>query len=100
MTNEIEVEAAIEMLEEVLNICMRNTNEVWLKRKRGYELAIQALEKQIPKTPIIKPRSPALCPSCGTELSDFECDGYYTHWKGLTMCECGQKISWEVEGNE
>lgn len=65
--------------------------------KIANDMAIAALGKQIPKRPIIKPRSPALCPSCGTELSDFECDGYYTHWKGLTMCECGQKLSWEVE---
>jgi len=64
----------------------------------GYiDLAIDALEKQVVKKPIIKSWSPALCPCCGKELSELEGDGYYKHWDNLKVCDCGQKLDWEVE---
>jgi len=59
------------------------------------DLAIEALEKQIPKNPIIESWNPALCPSCGEELSESIGDGYYKHWQGLKICECGQKLKWD-----
>lgn len=65
-------------------------DEVW---KAG-DLAIKALEKQIPKKPIMKPWSPALCPSCGCELSESLGDGYYKHYTHLKVCDCGQKLEW------
>ena len=58
-------------------------------------LAIQALNKQIPRIPIMKSWNPALCPSCNKELSECIGDGYYKHWYGLKVCECGQKLKWE-----
>lgn len=61
------------------------------------DLAISALEKQIPKKPIITSWSPAKCPSCGMELSESLGDGYYKHLYGLEICNCGQKLSWESE---
>ena len=57
-------------------------------------MAISALEKQIPKKPIITSWSPAKCPSCGMELSESLGDGYYKHLYGLKICNCGQKLSW------
>ena len=86
----MEIEDAIKIIKELTNGLGENGYV-----KIANDMAIQALGKQIPKRPIIEPWNPALCPSCGTELSDFECDGYYTHWKGLTMCECGQALDWK-----
>ena len=58
-------------------------------------MGMSALEKQIPKKPIIESWSPARCPLCGSELSELLGDGYYKHWYGLKICECGQKLKWD-----
>lgn len=58
------------------------------------KMGIEALEKQIPKKPIIREWSPARCPSCKTILSEAADDGYYKHWTTLKICECGQKLNW------
>ena len=55
------------------------------ERRCAYQLAIKALEKQIPKKVIAGVR--CKCPSCG-EL-------FASDWK---FCfECGQKLDWTVE---
>lgn len=62
-----------------------------------YEIAIDALEKQIPMEVEIKKWSPAVCPSCGYELSTHHGDGYYTHPTFLERCpnpDCGQRLKW------
>lgn len=64
-------------------------------RLKCYDLAIEALGKQIPKKPKIKPWNPASCPCCGVQLSESRGDGYYKHWTSLKVCECGQKLDWE-----
>lgn len=56
-----------------------------------------AMELQIPKTPKVKPWSPARCPSCGTELSHFIGDGIYRHSTFLERCpnpDCAQRLNW------
>jgi len=58
------------------------------------DLAIVALEKQIPSKPKITNWNPALCPSCNEELSESIGDGYYHHYTNLKVCECGQKLRW------
>lgn len=61
---------------------------------------ISALEKQIPKKPIIKPWSPARCPSCGNELSTYYRDGYYAHRTFMDYCDnkdCLQRLDWRNE---
>ena len=58
------------------------------------EVIIQALEKQVPKKPVIKEWSPARCPTCGAELSEDMGDGYYKHWYSKKVCDCGQKLDW------
>lgn len=63
----------------------------------AYAMAIEALEKQIPKKVEIKPWSPAYCPTCGHELSESQGDGYYKHLTYLGRCpnvECGQRLGW------
>lgn len=81
-----DIETAIEILKEDFVNCKCDSWATWTKKKRAYGLAIENLEKQIPKRPVIKPWSYALCPLCGMELSE-----------NSKICECGQKISWEVE---
>lgn len=63
----------------------------------AYAMAIEALEKQIPKKVEIKPWSPAYCPTCGQELSESQGDGFYKHYIHLGRCpnvECGQRLEW------
>lgn len=65
-----------------------------------YKTAIEALEKQLPKKVEVKEWSPARCPSCGTELSEFLGDGYYRHPTFLKRCpniDCGQLLDWSEE---
>ena len=63
--------------------------------KYAFEANIEALEKQIPKKPIIERWSPSLCPSCKEELSESMGDGYYKHWTSKNICDCGQKLKWD-----
>ena len=87
---------AIELIQKQINLGKSNGD--FRPRKhlvKSYELAVKALEKQIPTSPKIKSWSPALCPSCDKELSEHLGDGYYKHYYGLSICECGQKLKWE-----
>lgn len=68
---------------------------VYDNRIENCNTILEALEKQIPKKPIIKTWNPALCPSCGVELSESVGDGYDKHWYGMKICVCGQKLKWE-----
>jgi len=87
---------AIELIQKQIELGMSNGDFKPRKHMvKAYELAVEALEKQISKTPKIKSWSPALCPSCGNELSEDLGDGYYKHYYGLSICECGQKLKWE-----
>lgn len=59
------------------------------------EVAIKALERQIPKRPIIKDWDTARCPSCGVALSEHLGDGYYKHPTWMKRCpneECSQRL--------
>ncbi|EGW36449.1 hypothetical protein [Desulfosporosinus sp. OT] len=56
-----------------------------------------AINKQMPQKPIIEAWNPARCPSCGEDLSESLGDGYYKHWYGKRVCDCGQKLNWEEE---
>lgn len=61
-------------------------------------MAIEALEKQIPKMVEVHAWNPAKCPSCGIELSESIGDGYYKHSTSLEVCpnvECCQRLKWE-----
>lgn len=64
------------------------------------EIAITALEKQIPKQPRMEYWSPAICPTCRGELSKHLGYGYYEHLTLLTVCECGQKLDWNKNGDD
>ena len=71
------------------------------KRAEALDLAIQALEKQIPKKPIMKQYFEDLedeylcCPTCGEILTDrIPADNktFYFH-----CMNCGQKFDWSDE---
>ena len=60
-------------------------------REQAINMAIKALEKQVPMKPIRKPNhnwkdTEITCPTCGGLLFSEYTDGH---------CECGQKIDWE-----
>lgn len=61
--------------------------------KQALDMAIEALEKQIPKKPKAKDdnfaMSYGICPNCNNIIDD---------WNDNRFCnECGQAISWEEE---
>ena len=71
------------------------------KRAEALDIAIQALEKQIPKKPIMKQYFEDLedeylcCPTCGEILTDrIPADNktFYFH-----CMNCGQKLDWSDE---
>ena len=65
--------------------------------KQHIDLAIDALEKQLPKK-VIRDSiySPALCPTCHTsEICKDLGDGYYRYLTDIKYCpECGQLLDW------
>ena len=94
--NSMTHEQAIELIQKQVNLGKSNGDFKPRKHMiKAYELAVEALEKQIPKQPKIKSWSPALCPSCDKELSEHLGDGCYKHWYSIKVCKCGQKIKWE-----
>lgn len=60
-------------------------------------VAIDVLERQIPKQVLIQDWSPAVCPTCGVWLSEHHGDGYFTHADWLERCpneDCCQRLKW------
>lgn len=84
-------EEAIKLIKEAREDCTSGEDEPY---KEAFGMAILAVEKQIPKKPIIEMWSPTYCPSCGEELSESIGDGYYQHFTSLEICDCGQKLDW------
>lgn len=84
MTNE----EAIEILQEE-----RDWAQQLAYVNSALEIAIEALEKQIPKKPIFDDGNNPKCPNCGCD----DCDEgiMYDYIKGLEHCSyCGQAIDW------
>lgn len=70
------------------------------RQKEAMKMAISALEKQIPKKPVMKNDDgiecdsgmPPYCPTCGIELTDripFDNKDFYFH-----CLNCGQALDW------
>ena len=71
------------------------------EQKEAFQIAINALEKQIPKKPIMKPYYKDMeeeylcCPTCGEILTDripMDNKDFYFH-----CLNCGQKFNWESD---
>ena len=71
------------------------------KRAEAIDMAINALEKQIPKKPILKQYFDDMeeeylcCPTCGEILTDripLDNKDFYLH-----CLNCGQKLNWESD---
>ena len=71
------------------------------EQKKAFRFAINALEKQIPKKPIMKPYYEDIeeeylcCPTCGEILTDripLDNKDFYFH-----CLNCGQKLDWSDE---
>ena len=62
----------------------------------AYEMAIKALEKQIPKKVVKDGKWSYKCPCCG-ECAETDCgDAFYDY--RLDYCNgCGQKLDWSDE---
>jgi len=87
-----EVERAI----KTLKVRSGFVADINLNAIMAYKLAIEALEKQLPKKPLTESYMPTLCPTCEEELSENLGDGYYKISYYLTRCpECGQLLDWE-----
>ena len=71
------------------------------KRAEAIDMAINALEKQIPKKPILKQYFDDMeeeylcCPTCGEILTDripLDNKDFYLH-----CLNCGQRLNWESD---
>ena len=59
---------------------------------KANEMAVQALEKQIPKKPIFYAHD-YYCSVCNSLVGNNECE-----WKRFKYCDtCGQKLDWSDE---
>lgn len=65
--------------------------------REALDLAMNALQKQIPQKPIKVSWMPTTCPNsdCDEELSDSLGDGYYKDQTHLKFCSCGQQLDWD-----
>ena len=68
----------------------------------SYDMAVEALEKQIPKKPFMAPMpgfdgevaSHLSCPGCKMVVVNV----WNTDYKPLYCCNCGQRFDWSKEG--
>ena len=91
----MDIQRAIEIIQRKSSI--PNDGESFADIEKAYDLAVEAMEKQIAKKPIIKPWCPAICPTCGETLSEYLGDGYYSHRTFLERCtdaDCSQRLDW------
>ncbi len=86
--------------QEAIQVLENNYPDSHFSRLReAVNVALQALEKQIPKKPIEQCCYSVLCSSCGDELIVDVGNGYYDNWYYKEVCDCGQRIEWESEGD-
>lgn len=88
MTNE----KALEIMDILIN--PHETDFTFEEEKEAYEIAIEALKKQIPKKPINEPINQSLhyklCPRCNRKISGME-------WGQEYCWSCGQAIDWQED---
>ena len=88
---EVTIEQAIKSLSAYID------NEAYTDKFQNVcKLAIEALEKQIPKKPEKEAEENMLCPICGSFLG-YEVDCKDEHYQFPYCSGCGQAIKWESE---
>jgi hypothetical protein len=71
-------------------VCILNNNQFTKADKKAMYLAINAINKQIPKKPR-ETRCALMCASCGHKITEKGCKKL-----NRSYCKkCGQKIDWE-----
>lgn len=78
-----------------INFC-KPPEAMWGKAHEAFEVAIEALEKQIPKKVVENRWIYTRC-DCGHEFSIHHGDGYYSipYKQKTNYCpDCGQKLDW------
>ena len=95
------IEEAKNQLEELIQdrksfICGGDDDEIYKKDIEALQIAIQALEKQIPKRPLggfdFANNEYKICCECSAIVQDGE-------WRAYYCPDCGQAIDWS-ENNE
>ena len=93
---------AIELIENDLKL---HSKDLSGKYKNSLRMAINALEKQIPKKPYIQQveiedydRDCMECPSCDSFLG-YETDCKEEHYQDNYCPNCGQKLDWSELNN-
>lgn len=84
-----ELEKAVEILNRLGTLFIPD------EYKGALKLGIEALEKQIPKPVIRKDWAISQCPCCHAKLGEWLEDGYHKDYEDMTVCSCGQKITWD-----
>jgi hypothetical protein len=73
-------------------VCILNNNQFTKADKKAMYLAINAINKQIPKKPR-ETRCALMCASCGHKITEKGCKKLYRNY----CKKCGQRIFWEDE---
>lgn len=83
--------------EEVINLLREIRQDSYrIDYSQAIDIAMDAVERRMPKTPIIELYEPAYCPNCDSILSESLGDDCFRHYRGLDMCpNCGQVLNWE-----
>lgn len=101
MTNE---EAIKELKERYLGMSAYSDREHFQKANQALDMAIEALEKQIPKKPkrvdknyVFDGNWKKICPCCGITLMEHittKDESYPVHYNMTKHCKCGQALDW------
>ncbi len=76
--------------EAIKNLELCKSSRLFIPKNDVLDMAIKALEKQIPKKPVLDKLY--FCPTCKSEMYG-EPDYAQLHFNYCT--ECGQKLDWE-----
>lgn len=81
-------------LDLISRIKKEETHEKYIDRHNAFDIAIESMEKQIPKKPtdVDEDTNTFVCPSCGHTL--IALDDMTVHQHCLI---CGQKLDWSEE---
>ena len=85
-------------IQEAIKEIKSYSDNSWGGLNEAFEMAINALEKQVPKRPIEDGYydEPAACPNCGGNVIN-QCDNDYQ----FQCCHyCGQKLDWNDHPTE